>query len=303
MILTVLNEASSIERVLTSLRSQTVAPDEIVVADAGSNDGTIEAITAAAANDARIRLLSAVGSRSFGRNKAIEAAAGSIIACIDGSCVADPTWLENLLQPFESGATWVAGFYKVEADSIVDRCIGLTMVPVIEEIDPGEFLPSARSMAFTRELWSAVGGFPEEVEFAEDTLFDERLMGMGFLPVFADAVVRWRPPRGFAGLVRASFRWGRGDGLTRSRGWYYPKALRLLLVCIAAGVVLLVLYPRAFPLFVVLALAPHVWKTTRYKYRHVTGRAKWVLIPTARVSATAATLTGYLVGRLIDRPR
>lgn len=44
LILTVLNERGSIEHLLESIANQTRLPDELVVTDAGSTDGTMEAL-------------------------------------------------------------------------------------------------------------------------------------------------------------------------------------------------------------------------------------------------------------------
>src|SRR3954451_21978783 len=49
LIMTVRNEAGSITGVLDSLRGQTRAPDEVVIADGGSTDGTAGLIRAYAA--------------------------------------------------------------------------------------------------------------------------------------------------------------------------------------------------------------------------------------------------------------
>ena len=205
VITTVFNEGASIEAFLDSLVHQTLQADEIVVVDAGSTDGTLERLEAAAEVDDRIRVIVEPGNRSHGRNTAIEAATHEIVACTDGGGVADPEWLQHLVAPFADGADWVAGFYRVDAPSTLDRCVGLTITYVIEEVNPDFFMPSGRSMAFTKTAWKAAGGFPEDVEFGEDTLFDEMMLNAGYLPVFAaDATVAWRPPSGFEGLARTT---------------------------------------------------------------------------------------------------
>ena len=47
-----------------------------------------------------------------------------------------------------------------------------TVLPAMDDIDPQTFLPSSRSIAFTKEAWAAVGGYPEWLDYCEDLLFD-----------------------------------------------------------------------------------------------------------------------------------
>ena len=299
VITTVFNEGASIEAFLDSLVHQTLQADEIVVVDAGSTDGTLERLEAAAEIDPRISVIVEPGNRSHGRNTAIEAATHEIVVCTDGGGVADPEWLQHLVAPFAEGADWVAGFYRVDAATVLDRCVGLTITYVIEEVNPDFFMPSGRSMAFTKTAWEAAGGFPEDVEFGEDTLFDEMMLNAGYLPVFAgDATVAWHPPSGFKGLARTTFRWGRGDGAAHLRGSYYKRTLAAYAGSAALAAVLAVTKPKLLPL-AVLPIAKPTWKSIRFKLRHEDNPAKYVYLPAARMTATTSNLAGFLVGRYI----
>ncbi len=299
VITTVFNEGASIEAFLDSLIQQTRQADEIVVVDAGSTDGTLERLEAAAEIDPRVKVIVEPGNRSHGRNTAIENATHEIVACTDGGGLADPEWLEHLVAPFADGADWVAGFYRVEAPNVVDRCVGLTITYVIEEVDPSFFMPSGRSMAFTKTAWRATGGFPEEAEFGEDTLFDEMMLDADYRPVFAgDAVVAWQPPSGFEGLARTTFRWGRGDGAAHLRGDYYKRTLAAYAGSAAIATVLAFTKPKLLPL-AALPIAKPMWQSIRHKLRHEENPAKWAILPAARMTATTANLAGFLVGRYL----
>ena len=303
VITTVYNEAHSIDAFLASLAQQTLRADEIVIVDAGSTDGTLERLMAAAESNERLKIIVESGNRSHGRNTAIENATHEVVACTDGGCTLDPDWLEHLAVPFDTGADWVAGFYRVDAATTIDRCIGLTIVFVIEEVDPDLFLPSARSMAMTRAAWEQAGGFPEGAEFAEDTLFNEMMLNAGFRPVFASrATVAWHPPSGFYGLARTAFRWGRGDGAAGLRGQYYKRTLVAYAGAVGLAALLAATRPRLLPL-AILPIAAPVWRSIRYKLRHEASPARYIYLPAANLTATISTLIGFLVGHYLgERP-
>jgi hypothetical protein len=152
-------------------------------------------------------------------------------------------------------------------------------------------------MAMTKTAWRRAGGFPEDAEFGEDTLFDQRMLDAGFQPIFAPhATVAWHPPSGFGGLARTTFRWGRGDGAAHLRGAYYKRTLLAYAGAAAVAGLLAVTRPRLVPL-AVLPLVRPVWKSIRYKLRHEDSPAKYVYLPAARVTATTSNLAGFLVGR------
>jgi cellulose synthase/poly-beta-1,6-N-acetylglucosamine synthase-like glycosyltransferase len=70
-----------------------------------------------------------------------------------------------------------------------------------------------RSSAFRRRLWERVGGYPEWLYTAEDTLFAMRAKDLGFRAVYAqDAVVHWRPRPTLRKLAKMFYLYGRGQG-------------------------------------------------------------------------------------------
>ena len=80
VIITVLNEGESIRRLMDSLVAQTQAPDEVVIVDGGSRDNTV-AILREYESTLPLRVLVEPGANiSVGRNHAIDAAQGDIIA-------------------------------------------------------------------------------------------------------------------------------------------------------------------------------------------------------------------------------
>lgn len=298
--MTLYNEVDSATNLLDSILGGSVVPSEVVVSDGGSTDGTLEALEAYAEVHASVTLIGDAGGRSAGRNAAIAAATQSIIACIDGGCSPRSNWLERLIEPFDTGAEWVGGFYEPDGRSPLSAAIGLTMVYVKEEAEQ-HFVPSARSLAFRKDLWTEVEGFPEDVQFGEDTVFAEALSRAGHEMVFApEAVVDWIPPSGLVSQGRTAFSWGRGDGLKGLRSDHYRRLLKAFSgsAAVLAGASLIDL--KLAPLSVI-PLIPVVKDHSRHKYRHMAGFMKWFLIPLATLNGFATSLAGFLAGRRIRK--
>src|SRR5689334_9232895 len=96
LILTVLNEADSIDALLDSVARQTHAPDAVVVADGGSTDGTREAMRRWSER-LPLRVIEAPGANiATGRNRAIAAADADIIAVTDAGVRLRTDWLQRL---------------------------------------------------------------------------------------------------------------------------------------------------------------------------------------------------------------
>ncbi|HUS14375.1 MAG TPA: glycosyltransferase, partial [Chloroflexia bacterium] len=231
LVMTVRNEAPSIGAVLHSIAEQVRPPDELVIADGGSTDGTLEAITAAAATlPFPVRLLRVPGANiSAGRNAAIRATEHSIVAATDAGVRLPPGWLAALIAPFEAiGGAAVdvaAGFFAADPQSVFERAMGATVLPVLADVQPETFLPSSRSVAFRKEAWAAVGGYPEWLDYSEDLVFDLALKARGCRFVFVpDAVALFRPRGSLRALWRQYYLYARGDG--KADLWRKRHAIR-----------------------------------------------------------------------------
>ena len=212
--MTVRNEADSLPRLLDSILRQTLLPDEVVIADGGSTDGTQD-IARSYTGRLPLRLLELPGANiSEGRNTAIREAQHSIIASTDAGVVLDPGWLEALARPFgDTTVDVVAGFFVPEADTAFEMAMGATVLPSLEDIEPTTFLPSSRSVAFRREAWQETGGYPEWLDYCEDLVFDMSLKEQGKHFVFApQAVVHFRPRSTLPAFFRQYYLYARGDG-------------------------------------------------------------------------------------------
>ena len=292
----VLNERDQIEQFVGALLAQTVPPTEIVIADGGSTDGCREILDELAAAHPSLRVIEGPGGISENRNAAIAASGHEIVACVDAGCTPEPDWLEKITAPFGAGEDWVSGFYLPEGESLRSTCAGLVLMSVREEVNPDYIIPPGASQAFRKKVWTRVGGFPEGMSAAEDTLFGERARAAGFLPFFeGDAVVRWRPPHGFVEMARKAFSWGRADGHAGLRGAAYKRLFLVSWGSLAGFIVLAIVDVRLSLLVLVPAVGLAAYRT-RFKYRWARGFGKYLFIPVADLIQRLAQSLGWLAG-------
>ncbi len=223
LIMTVLNEGESVRAVLDSLVAQTRLPDEVVIADGGSRDNTM-ALMQAYVGRLPLKIISAPGANiSQGRNAAIRAASGEVIAVTDAGVRCEPEWLERLTSNFKiqnskpqtpnAEPMMVAGFFQSDPANVLEIAMGATGLPDASEINPQTYLPSSRSVAFRKDAWAAVGGYPEWLDFSEDVLFDLKLRArFGPFIFVPEAIVHFRPRGSLSALAKQYYRYARGDG-------------------------------------------------------------------------------------------
>jgi GT2 family glycosyltransferase len=213
VIATCLNEAATIRDWWATLSAQTLQPAEIVIVDGGSGDGTVEFLRDI---DPRVRVLVAPGANiPQGRNIAIAAATCPLIAVTDAGTSLERDWLERLIRPLtdDTGIDVSGGFFRPRGNSFVQRLIATVITPRLPEITPDTYLPSSRSLAFRREAWARVDGYPDWLRWGEDVVFDLKLREAGARFAFVpDAIVDWYPAETVRQFIRQYRLYARGDG-------------------------------------------------------------------------------------------
>jgi glycosyltransferase involved in cell wall biosynthesis len=300
LIATVLNADAHIRDFLASIAAQNRMPDEIVVVDGGSTDGTLGRLRAA--GDA-ITLLEEPGANiARGRNIAIAAASHETIAVADADCAYAPGWLDALVAPLEAGADVSMGWTEPVISSLLDACVASLGFPLTAtEVDESSFMPSARSVAFRREAIDAVGGYPEWLAIGEDMWVNHRWRERGFAMRMApEAVARWHPRGSLMEIWTQYVRYARGDG----RAGMYPErhALRF---AVYGGLVAALVSRRTWPKVLALGGAVAYARTpvTRAHARLTDPRDRaiaTVAVPALLAFTDVAKMWGYVLG-LADR--
>jgi GT2 family glycosyltransferase len=212
LISTVFNEGDNIFPWAESLRAQTRRPDEFVIVDGGSTDGTPERLRAAFSHGdfPAPRVIVEKCPIARGRNLAIQNTTAEIIVSIDAGSAATERWLEKITGPFfeKPEVQAVGGWRPLRAENEFQKRI-LPYFPFPRDRwQVGETCdPSSGNVAFRRAAWAAVGGYAEWLTFAgEDFLFNANLNRTGFTIYYQpDALVFWsaRPDwRSYALMVR-----------------------------------------------------------------------------------------------------
>lgn len=178
LIITVKNE-KKINILLDSILNQSRIPDEIIVVDGGSTDNTISIINQYM-DILPIKLFKEKVNVPRGRNIAIENSKYSIIAVTDGGCKLDPNWVAEITKPIvEKNVDIVSGKYVGHGDSYFQLVVSLLLIYDFEKVNENTFSPSSRSIAFKKEAWKQVKGYPEWIGVAEDTYFNRELRKIG----------------------------------------------------------------------------------------------------------------------------
>jgi glycosyltransferase involved in cell wall biosynthesis len=304
VVVTVKNECEVIRPLLESLLDQSRRPDEVVICDGGSNDDT-PAIVEEYRRWLPILVVMAPGSNiSQGRNCAIAVAAGPLIAVTDAGVILSPVWLEELVRPLEEdGAAVVSGWFAADPYTDFEVIMGATVLPEWREIDPATFLPSSRSVAFRKEAWAAVGGYPEWLDYSEDLIFDLALREKyGPFPFARRAVAYFRPRGTLRAFARQYYYYAQGDG--KANLWPRRHAIRYATYLLALPSILWLIWREkwvGWPLLLAGVGAychrpvQRLWSATG-GWRPPSRLRALAMIPLIRLVGDVAKMIGYPAG-------
>jgi glycosyltransferase involved in cell wall biosynthesis len=264
LVAVVKNESAGVEEWFEHILAQTRLPDEIIIVDGCSTDGTKQKLDQFLSKcPVPLRVLSEPGGNiARNRNIAVSAAQYPLIAVTDFGCYPKPRWLEKITLPFEldDQVQVCAGVYEPvnQRRGQPARLKALWYWSRLSQVNPQKYLPPGGSIAYRKTAWQAVGGYAEWLTLTgEDTYFDLELKHYGgkwaFVP---EAVVEWAAPDTLPGYLKKVYGWAIGDGESGIHARYFLRyAARLA----ALAVGLLLLFAALITLWINLNIQAIPW--------------------------------------------
>jgi glycosyltransferase involved in cell wall biosynthesis len=272
VILLTKNSSATVRKSLESVFNQTRKPDEVVVVDGGSADGTLEIV-----RQYPVKLVQEPGL-GFGhaRNLGVKNAEGDIVFFIDSDCYAEPRWIEKILPHFVNpeiaGVTGVTRLWN--SNDAVARflaCVGGRMKMPKERA----FVKLAPTMnlALRREVILEVGGFDETLVRCEDTDIAYKVSRRYKILYEPEAIIWFKGSPTLRVATRKCVRHFIGVGQLFAKHGFNPLFLRLNLpirgIVLIAAIVSLFLTPWYVPTVLFAGLiADFVYKTVKMYRRY-----------------------------------
>jgi succinoglycan biosynthesis protein ExoA len=267
VVIPTLNEAATIEGLLTDLLADLSSDDEVtcVVADGGSADATRELVAKVRDRDPRVVLVD--------NPKRIQSAGVNLAVSLHGRdmdvlirCDAHASYPRRLITKLITtlGATG-ADSVVVPMDSVGYDGVSSAIAWVSDTIvgsggsrhrggRRSGFVDHGHHAAFRMERFRALGGYDETFTHNEDAEYDCRLRKAGGT-IYLDAALRvqYRPRQSLVQLARQYHRYGLGRSGTVLR---HPESLRLRQLAVPTAMVSLAVCLIGAPLFPWLLIGP-----------------------------------------------
>jgi glycosyltransferase involved in cell wall biosynthesis len=174
VIIPTLNEENYLPGLLNALARQTRCPEEIIVADAGSTDGTVSWAREHGA------LVVPGGRPGRGRNAGARIAAGDLLLFLDADVLPGPDFIEKSVDEFERRRLDIATALVMPlSDRVSDRVLhsaANSYFRIVRRLSPRAM---GCCILMHRWIYSAVGGFNESLVLAEDHDFVRRAEDYG----------------------------------------------------------------------------------------------------------------------------
>jgi glycosyltransferase involved in cell wall biosynthesis len=231
LVTTVLNDREGTESFFEQMAVQTQTPDEIVIVDGGSKDGTWELLLDESEQDRPWHLIALQDhgcNVARGRNIAIAKATHDIIASTDVGCAWDAEWLEELVGPLVSDlrVEVVMGSWGVKQNDLKGPWAKTEFAlkgDLLQTSATPKTYASSRSIAYRKQLWEKLGGYPEDLTLAgDDYVFDMLIEANGSYAASAPAIrCYWHRHETLKGFLKEQYRYFVGNGEAGITGHYF----------------------------------------------------------------------------------
>jgi len=198
------NHEKYIDAAIDSLVAQSVPPDEIIVVDDGSQDGSFQRVQQRAHQDSRILCWSRPNKGAHATlNEAIERASGNYVAILNSDDCYEPTRLEVCLNALETkpgvsvvctGLSFVNGAGKGRRNKWYEQArkfyddVGDLSLALIN----GNFLMTTSNVFMKREVFDVVGPFAN-LRYSHDLDYFLRIHAQGFqILLLDDPLLKYR---------------------------------------------------------------------------------------------------------------
>jgi GT2 family glycosyltransferase len=230
LIVTVYNEAATIQDWLAALAAQSAWPEECVIVDGGSKDNTCEIISGHPwpAGFPAPKVIVQQCNIAGGRNLAIKNCRAELIASTDAGSLPEPGWFAAIIEPLldQPDVAVVGG----DCSTVNRNAFQQRLAPYVQSpanVTSANCMPSSRNVAFRRSAWAAVGGYPEWLTLtAEDALFNVQLRAAGFQFFYQPAArVRWESRPNLKAYLKMMYSYGYGSGEMSQNTRHYVRCL------------------------------------------------------------------------------
>lgn len=285
LVITTKNDPHGLSRLLNSLTHQTTKPTQIIITEAGEHK-TTKQIIKPYIKSLQITLIETLGAnRSTGRNIAIQKAKYSLIVVTDAGCEAKPDWLEKITEPLvKRKADVVAGFYRATGSTFFAQCLIPFVAVLPDQLKKDTYLPSSRSLAFTKDAWRKVGGYPENLDYCEDLIFARNLKARTTLTVEPNAIVIWPQTTSPIKYFKQIFHYATGD----VQAGYTPHLKKIAIKFLLYG--LFLFFPFVFLLYLTWPIKKH--------YRRINHPLAIIYLPLIQLETDVAILAGTIYSLL-----
>jgi cellulose synthase/poly-beta-1,6-N-acetylglucosamine synthase-like glycosyltransferase len=177
------NVVNYIDKVIQSILSLDYPKDniEVVILDAFSTDGTIEALSKYS-----VKIIQEDCNPPTAYNHVIDNVKGDVIAFGDGDAIVDKNWLKQLVKHLDDPKVAGAGGLCLTAnkDKLVPKIIGYELQDRYERMPDNISRIATMNIAYKKSVLQEVGGFDEKQDIGYDTEVGHKIIRLGYKIVF-----------------------------------------------------------------------------------------------------------------------